>query len=99
MSRVGLVFVAGTFPEVCLICFDCYVWRINNSAQTTETWFFVMMVLSWAITEVIRYWFYALKLPIIDKCPAFLVWLRYGSRQLIIRTSLYLHNIYIMLCT
>lgn len=36
-----------------------------------------MMVLSWAITEVIRYWFYALKLPIINKCPAFLVWLRY----------------------
>jgi very-long-chain (3R)-3-hydroxyacyl-CoA dehydratase len=61
LSRVGLVFVAGQFPE------------------TTETWFFVMMVLSWAITEVIRYWFYALKLPIINKCPAFLVWLRYTT--------------------
>ncbi|KAL2924933.1 hypothetical protein RDABS01_006918 [Bienertia sinuspersici] len=85
---VGLVRspVSATLPQ---IGSRLYVtWGILYSFPETRTHFLVSsLVISWAITEIIRYSFFGLK-ELFGSAPSWLQWLRYSSFMLFYPTGI-----------
>ncbi|KCV70051.1 hypothetical protein H696_03514 [Fonticula alba] len=65
-----------TLIQVCSRLF--IVWSIGYSIEQSQShWSFTTMVVSWCITEVIRYVYYAFNL--IGGVPSLITWLRYTT--------------------
>lgn len=69
--------VAATLPQVLSRLF--LVWGILWPVpQVREHWMVLSLVLSWSITEIFRYTFFAVKEASGGNAPAILLWLRYS---------------------
>ncbi|KAL7081552.1 hypothetical protein ACP275_14G047000 [Erythranthe tilingii] len=78
-SLIGLVRspVTATLPQVSSRL--CVTWGILYSFPEIRTHFFVgSLVISWSVTEIIRYAFFGFK-ETLGFAPAWLLWLRYST--------------------
>jgi very-long-chain (3R)-3-hydroxyacyl-CoA dehydratase len=82
-SRLFLVWgITWVFENVRSLFLSSFRWFINSQSphQTRTNPFYTLMILSWSLTESIRYAFYASSLlPSLSSPPKFLVYLRYTT--------------------
>lgn len=78
--------VTATLPQIASRIF--VTWGVLYSfPQVRDHWLVTSLILSWGITEVIRYSFFALK-EIFGSAPRFLLWLRYTTFYILYPTGI-----------